>query len=296
MVNDAPAYAFTVIIPTYNRAANLKRCLDSLARQTYKAFEVIICDDGSTDDTKAVVESYKDALNIRYFYEENWGGPARPRNAAINNTTTEWVFFVDSDDSFTNDKIAFFANLDLSSYDLLYHDLSIVKDGNVVNRVKSRQLKTDAYHDLLYNLNAIPTSAVLVRTKLLVQAKGFSEDRALIAVEDFDLWIRLCESGNVRTKYIPKVLGYYSLGDDNITSTDSKQIERFKALYEPYIAKAKNKQEANRIKGAFSYQVGRIYALSSDKALAKEHFFKALKLGSPLIKFKSIYGILRNIK
>jgi len=296
MVNNAPAYAFTVIIPTYNRAANLKRCLQSLAQQTFKAFEVIVCDDGSTDDTQAVFESYKDALNIRYFYEENWGGPARPRNIGINNTTTEWVFFVDSDDSFTENKIAFFADMDLGNYDLLYHDLSIIKDGNIVNRVKSRQLEADAYHDMLYNLNAIPTSAVLVRTALLKDINGFSEDRALIAVEDFDLWIRLCENRNIRTKYIPEVLGYYSLGDDNITSTDSKQIERFKALYEPYIAKAKSKGESDRIRGAFSYQAGRIYALSADKALARAHFFKALRMGSPLIKLKSIYGILRNIK
>ena len=56
---------FSVVIPTYNRAVLLKRALESLVNQTYKNFEVIICDDGSTDNTKEVVDSFNGKLNIK---------------------------------------------------------------------------------------------------------------------------------------------------------------------------------------------------------------------------------------
>src|SRR5881227_2669789 len=69
----------TIILVTYLRAADISRCLDSLVAQTYKDFEVLICDDGSTDGTEEVVGRYARALNLRYLWSENSGGPARPR-------------------------------------------------------------------------------------------------------------------------------------------------------------------------------------------------------------------------
>lgn len=77
----------SVIIPTYNRAADLKRCLDSLTYQTYKDFEVLVCDDGSTDNSEQVIKAFSDQLNITYFWRENFGGPARPRNLGLQYAT-----------------------------------------------------------------------------------------------------------------------------------------------------------------------------------------------------------------
>lgn len=296
MTDGTAVNTFTVIIPTFNRAGDLNRCLDSLLKQTFNNFKVIVCDDGSTDNTKEVVSSYQDKLDLSYFYNENWGGPARPRNIGIENTSSNWIFFLDSDDYFAENKIAYFSKLSLEDFDLFYHDLYILKDGNITGTIKSRQLKKDAYHDLLFNLNAIPTSSVLVRTDLLVKNGGFSEDKALVAVEDFDLWIRLCKSKQVRTKYIPAALGFYQVGSDNITANDTKQINRFKALYKPYIDNETDKSSAGRIKGALNYQLGRIYALNSDISNAKPHLVKALKTGSNLIKLKAAYQLVNLLK
>ena len=74
---------FSIIIPTYNRALLLKRCLDSLCSQTYRDFEVIVCDDGSTDGTNEIINQFEDKLSLKYLYDTNWGGPARPRNNGI---------------------------------------------------------------------------------------------------------------------------------------------------------------------------------------------------------------------
>ena len=64
----------SVVVPTYNRARDLIRCLDSLVKQTYQEFEVLVCDDGSTDDTREVVSRYTDRLSLRYHRAENFGG------------------------------------------------------------------------------------------------------------------------------------------------------------------------------------------------------------------------------
>src|SRR5680860_1084245 len=111
---------FSVIIPTYNRAKDIDQCLSSLLAQTYKNFEVIVCDDGSTDNTKDIVESYKDRLNIRYDWSENWGGPARPRNRGIKLSQADWICFLDSDDWWCPNKleecVKYLDNYDAVSY------------------------------------------------------------------------------------------------------------------------------------------------------------------------------------
>jgi len=67
----------SVVVVTYMRAAQIGRCLESLVAQTFKDFEVLVCDDGSTDETATVVERYKGVLNLSYHWEQNSGGPAR---------------------------------------------------------------------------------------------------------------------------------------------------------------------------------------------------------------------------
>src|SRR5437763_1133783 len=89
---------FSVVIPTYNRAAELERCLESLIAQTFHDFEVLISDDGSTDRSADVARAFSDRLTIQYRWSEHWGGPARPRNLGIRHAASEWVCFLDSDD------------------------------------------------------------------------------------------------------------------------------------------------------------------------------------------------------
>jgi len=88
----------TVIIPAYNREKNLKNTLNSLTYQTYDAFEVIVCDDGSTDNTKDLIPLFKDKLNIRYLYQEHKGFRAgHARNMGLKNARAKLIIFLDSD-------------------------------------------------------------------------------------------------------------------------------------------------------------------------------------------------------
>jgi glycosyltransferase involved in cell wall biosynthesis len=90
----------SVIIPTYNRANLLPRAIKSVLNQTFQDFELIVVDDGSTDNTRKVVEEFqKGDSRVKYFYKEN-GGPGSARNFGLKNAKGNFVIFLDSDDMF----------------------------------------------------------------------------------------------------------------------------------------------------------------------------------------------------
>ena len=94
----------SVIIPTHNRAELLKETIKSVLDQTYQNFELLIIDNGSTDNTKEVVESFKDK-RIKYFWQENSGGPSSPRNRGLKIAKGDYIAFLDSDDLWDKKKL-----------------------------------------------------------------------------------------------------------------------------------------------------------------------------------------------
>ncbi len=98
-----PAPAISVVVPSYNRAHCILKTLDSIFAQTFTDYEVVIIDDGSTDNTSAVLEPVKD--RIRYIQQKN-GGLANARNRGIQEARGEWIAFLDSDDLWLPEKLA----------------------------------------------------------------------------------------------------------------------------------------------------------------------------------------------
>lgn len=97
-VSPFPPPKVSIVMPTYNRARNLKWALQSLLAQTEPAFEVIVCDDGSTDDTPEVVAAFRGKLNLRYLRQEHDGFRAGlARNMGLEQARGKWVLFLDSD-------------------------------------------------------------------------------------------------------------------------------------------------------------------------------------------------------
>src|SRR3989344_8773435 len=94
----------SVIIPTYNRALMVKRAIESVLAQSYENFEIIVADDGSTDDTKEALSGYINSGKIKYIFQDN-AGPGAARNAGIKHAKGELVAFLDSDDEWVPDKL-----------------------------------------------------------------------------------------------------------------------------------------------------------------------------------------------
>lgn len=91
----------SIIVVTYNRAHFLKDALDSIQRQSFKDYEVILVDDGSTDNTKEIAERYK---GVRYIYQEH-GGISKARNTAVRAAKGKWIATLDSDDLWKEEKL-----------------------------------------------------------------------------------------------------------------------------------------------------------------------------------------------
>jgi glycosyltransferase involved in cell wall biosynthesis len=284
---------FSVIIPTYNRADCLQRCLNSLVAQTCQDFEVIVCDDGSTDQTCEVVTEFADRLPIQYYLTKHWGGPAHPRNIGIEKANGEWVCFLDSDDWWYPQKLEICLPL-LSNYDVIYHMLDVVSPAGVTGKHKGRDLHSPISADLLVNLNALSNSAVMVRLALLRQVGGVCEDRGIIGVEDFDLWIRISQKTE-RFHRIPLTLGAcWEIGIGHNISAEENQASKELRVFERY-QYLLSEVQARHARCNWSYRHGRMHYRAGRLDEARRCFLVAKN--SPRLKSAMIsvflYGLIR---
>lgn len=188
----------SVIIPTYNRAKLLRQAILSVLAQTYCDFELIVVDDGSTDNTRAVVMSINDS-RVRYIWQNNQERSIA-RNNGVREANGELIAFLDSDDVWLPDKLA--GQVELMNRDLdvvLVYGASIrIDDQNrmlsaldLLNQSNEPEVR-DCREESLLCCCANP-SAALLRRKAFEDAGEF--DPSLSLAEDWDLWIRLSELG-----------------------------------------------------------------------------------------------------
>ncbi len=184
----------SVIIPTYNRAGYVADAIRSVQAQPFTDWEVIVADDGSTDDTRQVVEAFGGA--VRYLGLDHCGLPAVARNAALREARGEYVAFLDSDDLFLPDKLQrqVAALDDHADAALVYSDGVFFRDdpgrptGSVLDGVTVRS--GNLFPHLLRG-NFLFVATLLVRRRCVDAVGRFDEDPRLRAVEDYDLWLRL---------------------------------------------------------------------------------------------------------
>jgi glycosyltransferase involved in cell wall biosynthesis len=289
MVENLPAMHSTlaprvsVIVVTYMRAADIARCLDSLVAQTFTDFEVLVCDDGSTDGTGAVVERYKGVLNLSYHWAENFGGPSRPRNVGLRLARGIYVAFLDSDDWWDARKLErSVQELDRGS-DVVYHDLRIVRTQRILwglKRAFARPLSSPVFEDLLERGNALTNSSVVLRRKLLLDVGGVSEDPRLMFAEDYDCWLRLAR---VTEKFlcIEEPLGYYALGSGNASSPE-RTVRSLNRFHEIYLAPAGRCKDED-LPAWYHYSMGRAQYRLHASQQALRHLAHAVRGRLPLI-------------
>src|SRR3569833_1098102 len=233
--NSPATSRISVVIPSFYRSSDIGRCLDSLLAQTYTNFEVLVCDDGATDGTAEVVRGYEDRLNLTYHWQKNFGGPARARNLGVGLARGDYIAFLDSDDWWAPEKLQ--TSLDYLSRgaDVVYHDLYLGVRRNqrfYWRKSSGRALRRPIFVDLMANGNALNNSSVVIKRSLLRAIGGFSEDRKLIAAEDYDAWLRVAKHTDEFVK-IPQTLGYYWVGSGNL-SNPRRTVTTTEALEERY--------------------------------------------------------------
>src|SRR5208282_1375871 len=200
----------SVIIPVYNGAATIGRALDSVFDQTFTDYEVVVVNDGSTDDTAAVLAGYGDRIHV--VTQANRGLPAA-RNAAVAASRGELLALIDHDDQWLPQKLALAAAAMLSDPGavLLYSDMIVVNEAG--EEIRRSQIRPDTAHaptmdEMLARIWPITPSTVVMRRDAFDRAGGFCEQ--LISAEDIHFWLLMREQGHFI--YLPEKLVRFTYG------------------------------------------------------------------------------------
>ncbi|MDD4979825.1 MAG: glycosyltransferase [Candidatus Omnitrophica bacterium] len=200
---------FSVVIVAYNHAKYIAMAIESVLQQTYQDFEIIVLDDGSTDNIHEIVLSFPDS-RVKYFYQENSGLPACARNKGISLSKGRYIALLDGDDFWHKDKLDKCRQIlnDMPQVGLVCHNEAIIH-GNKILRYTSYGPHVDQmYKKLLLDGNCLHTSAVVIRRSIFFDdALRFCEEKNLFTIEDYEYWLRLAM--RFRFYFILDVLGYY---------------------------------------------------------------------------------------
>jgi glycosyltransferase involved in cell wall biosynthesis len=227
----------SVIIPTFNRANYIVRAVKSVLAQTYKHYEIIVIDDGSTDETRHILEPYSQC--VRYVYQDN-AGPAAARNNGISGRR-EWLAFLDSDDIWLPQKLEIQLShcINLNA-DLCFHDLSFsnscgeniaswneyVHKGQLSLLPLKTGILSDAYQRMMTTGHLFLTTTFLVKGSVIHDVGYFNKDYR--TSEDLELYFRL--AARYRVAYISEALAVYSPGTHRVTDKERIYVDRINAI------------------------------------------------------------------
>lgn len=225
----------SVIMPAYNSESFIGFAIDSVISQTYKNWELIIVNDGSTDNTQSIIDIYKNSDSRIVALQQKNGKQGKARNLAIAHALGKYLTFLDADDIWTPEKLV-----------LQINEIEDTKAGLVFSKSYmidvNQKIKDDIIcghigylHGIkgiekMIEMNQIPILTVLVKKDLVERVKGFSENLSIANVEDYHLWLKLIMSDAVFYGS-DKVLAYYRIHDSSVTKNDSRPHIRLLYAY-----------------------------------------------------------------
>jgi glycosyltransferase involved in cell wall biosynthesis len=184
---------FSIIIPTYNRRDTISKAIDSCLMQTYRNYEIIVIDDGSTDNTQDVLKPYISSKQISYVYTHNIERGAA-RNIGIKKSSGDYVTFLDSDDIYYKNYLqCAYEYIDKEKCQFFHQAFDLVDENFKLIR-KLKEPKSDA---IVYG-NFLACMGVFVKREVMVDYQ-FVEDRILAGSEDYELWLRLYANFGLHT-------------------------------------------------------------------------------------------------
>jgi len=215
----------TVVIPTYNRVTFLKDAIDSVLAQTFLDFELIVVDDGSTDDTPKLLSSYNN--KVRVITQTNQG-PSAARNRGIETAKGEWIAFLDSDDVWKPDKLKKQVQFITDNPDtkICQTEEVWIRNGKRVNPRKKHEMHSGWIYEKCLPLCIVSPSSVMIRQDVFEKVGLF--DETMPACEDYDLWLRIAPHYPVflvREQLIVKQGGHADQQSRAVESLDRLRIK-----------------------------------------------------------------------
>lgn len=211
----------SIVIPSYNHARYLGDAIQSVLKQKYRDYEIIVVDDGSTDHTRQVVEEFGEA--VRYIWQEN-RGLSGARNTGIRAANGEYIGLLDADDVYLDHYLSTLvpildANPDAAA---VYCGFQFVDEKKQpLPQVGNRVVPPEQFYAALIDGNFIIAQCMLVRRSCYEQVGPF--DEKLRACEDWDMWLRIARGHKVLG--MPEILTWYRLLPGSMSS-DPQRMER----------------------------------------------------------------------
>ncbi|MCB0283003.1 MAG: glycosyltransferase [Calditrichae bacterium] len=226
----------SVVIPTFNRADVLPRAIKSVLKQTYKALEIIVVDDGSTDNTQTVLKEF--ATDVLIISQNN-SGVSNARNNGIKSAAGEWIALLDSDDEWQIDKLqkAFKYNSLNPEYEIFHSEEIWIRNGVRVNQKKNhRKYGGMIFKQCLLSCIVSP-STVVFKKSLWDKIGGF--DETIPVCEDYDFWLRIAKNHPIGLDKQPGTIKYGGHTDQLSTKypvMDKYRVKTIeKLLSDPYL-------------------------------------------------------------
>jgi glycosyltransferase involved in cell wall biosynthesis len=241
----------SVIIPTYNRASTILRAVESVLNQTYSNIELIVVDDGSTDETNQLLSPYILNRSVTYHKFEN-SGVAGARNTGAALARGNWLAFLDSDDEWLPHKLT--EQMDFlsthSKLQIVYTDEIWIRNRVLVNKKNHHQKMGGMIFGECLRQCLIAPSSVLLSKNLFDEMKGFDEN--YVVCEDYDLWLRISskyEIGFISKMLIKKYGGHSDQLSTRFFAMDSFRIKSMKnILYDKNLSQLHREQIISTIK------------------------------------------------
>jgi len=272
-------------MPVYNRTSYLDEAIKSVLNQTYRNYEFIIVDDGSTTDkVREIVSCYPE---IKYYKQQNKGISAA-RNKGIDLSNGEYIAFIDDDDVWLHDKlekqINFLNNNKDKSIGILSTWFYVINEYGQITCKKGNIVEGKIGDMILLNGNIVnPPSSVVIKRECISTVGGFNED--LIGVEDMDLWYRISQCYEVYS--LNEFLIKYRVHQDNISRNVSKIEKNERKFLEMTLATNEASEGYNTaIYLEFLYRMLDAYYSVSDLSACRIKIKEILQLDKSFLKRK----------
>jgi teichuronic acid biosynthesis glycosyltransferase TuaG len=212
----------SVIMPAYNAAKFINKAIDSVITQTYSNWELIIVNDGSTDNTAAIInEKAKNCDRIKVISQPN-GKQGKARNAGINHASGEWLAFLDADDTWYHTKLGKqVSEISTIQADVFFADAMIIEGEREIGQMNAGTgiFKGKSGLEAFLQKNQVPVLTAIVKKQILLECGVFDESPNIQNAEDYQLWLKLLLMG--KTLYgSGECLANYHLHPDSNTATD----------------------------------------------------------------------------
>tara|TARA_B110000902_G_scaffold124295_1_gene145111 strand:+ start:17120 stop:18487 length:1368 start_codon:yes stop_codon:yes gene_type:complete len=227
-----PDFLITVYITNYNYEKYIEKAIDSVLNQSIDNLELIIIDDGSTDNSKEIIESYRDRDNISIIYQQNKGLNAT-NNVALHASNGKYIMRLDADDYLEKNALELLSNKleSDSELGLVFPNYFLISKDD---RIISEEIRHDFDQEVQLFDQAAHGACTMIRSDFLKQVGGYNESYS--CQDGYELWVKFSRKFNVSN--VSKPLFYYRQHGANLTSNENRILDTRAQINADYIAES----------------------------------------------------------